>query len=117
MLSRKKIAAVTGLLGGIALTCAGVVQAYGDTKDECTRDAQGNVSCVRVQKSETVYRTEDGTVHIRQSQNCSTNSRSRVVRNNSGSGQPQVTRVGPRVGCNVSTSAPKGFVAPHIALR
>lgn len=119
MNSRKKISAVAGLLGGLALTCVGIVHAYGDTKDKCTRDAQGNVSCVRIQKSETVYKSEDGTTHIRQSQNCSTTSRSYVYQPQpqSGSWQPQVTRTGPKVGCSNSQSLPPGFTPPQISLH
>ena len=118
MLSRKKFAAAAGLLSGIALTCAGVAQAYGDTttKDSCTRGDHGAWSCVHVQKTETTYRTEDGTVHIHQSQNCSTESQNRVVHPEGASSGPSVTTVGPRVGCSVSASAPAHVQVPHVTV-
>jgi hypothetical protein len=48
MLSRKKIAVVSGLVGGLAVTCAGVAQAYAvGGPGICTRDLQGNVSCIQ----------------------------------------------------------------------
>ncbi|ANP55150.1 hypothetical protein J2Z21_003356 [Streptomyces griseochromogenes] len=58
MLSRKKIAAVSGLLGGLAVTCAGVAQAYGASDPGvCTRDTHGNVTCVQRIEGEV---SEDG---------------------------------------------------------
>ncbi|MFB7494543.1 hypothetical protein ACFC09_07510 [Streptomyces sp. NPDC056161] len=46
MFSAKKIAVVSGLLGGIAVACAGIAQAQaGAGPGTCTRDLQGNVSC------------------------------------------------------------------------
>ncbi|MFJ9814589.1 hypothetical protein ACIRU3_04825 [Streptomyces sp. NPDC101151] len=48
MFSRKKIAAVSGLLGGLAVTCTGITQAYaGGGPGICTRDLQGNVTCIQ----------------------------------------------------------------------
>ncbi len=119
MLSRKKIAAVSGLLGGLAVACVGVAQAYDrHTTDECTTDSQGNVSCVYIQKSQTTYTSKDGTHHVQQSQNCSTTSKSRVVQPEKRSGQQGTIRVGPRINCGNSTSATslKGFVVPHIVV-
>jgi hypothetical protein len=101
MLSRKNIAAISGLLGGLALTCVGVAQAYDvQTKDECRTDSQGNVSCVHIQKSETTYTSKDGTVHVHQSQNCSTTSKSRVVQPKSPNGQHGTVVIGPRISCS-----------------
>jgi hypothetical protein len=48
MFSRKKIAAVTGLLCGLALTGAGAVQAHAAAgPGNCTLDLQGNITCVQ----------------------------------------------------------------------
>jgi hypothetical protein len=48
MFSRKKIAAVSALLGGLAVTCTGATQAYAaGGPGTCTVDAQGNVTCVQ----------------------------------------------------------------------
>ncbi|MFF3919109.1 hypothetical protein ACFYZB_37800 [Streptomyces sp. NPDC001852] len=48
MFSTKKIAAVSGLIGGLAVTCAGVAQAHTAAgPGTCTRDILGNVSCVQ----------------------------------------------------------------------
>jgi hypothetical protein len=117
MLSRKKIAAVTGLLGGLALACVGVAQAYdGATTRECTTDSQGTVSCVHVQKSDTSYTSEDGTTHVSQSQNCSVRSKSRVERPEGSTGQQGTTEVGSRISCGNKAGAPKGIVMPHISL-
>ncbi|WP_255954192.1 hypothetical protein [Streptomyces odontomachi] len=117
MLSRKKFAAVTGLLGGLALTCAGIAHAYGETSNGCTRDDQGNVTCVHVEKSDTVYQSKDGTTHVHQSKSCETTSTNRVVRPQGSPGQQEgVTRVGAQVDCSNSVSAPKGFQPPHISL-
>ncbi|MFF4751450.1 hypothetical protein ACWD5R_05635 [Streptomyces sp. NPDC002514] len=46
MFSGKKIAAVSGLLGGLAVACTGIAQAQaGAGPGTCTRDLQGNVTC------------------------------------------------------------------------
>ncbi|MGW3359101.1 hypothetical protein ACWDFL_27385 [Streptomyces bungoensis] len=48
MVSRKKMAVVSGLLGGLAVTCAGVAQAHAAAgPGTCTRDLLGNVTCVQ----------------------------------------------------------------------
>ena len=48
MLSRKKMAAVSGLLGGLAVACVGVAPAYATGgPGTCTRDIQGNITCVQ----------------------------------------------------------------------
>lgn len=48
MLSRKKIAAVSGILGGLIVTCAGGTQAYAaEPPGTCAADIQGNITCVQ----------------------------------------------------------------------
>jgi len=117
MLSRKKIAAVAGLLGGLALACVGVAQANdGETTNECTTDSGGNVSCVYIQRSETTYTSEDGTTHVRQAQNCSTTSESRVVQSENTS-ENATTVVGPRINCgNTTSGAPGAITVPNVAV-
>jgi hypothetical protein len=48
MFSRKKIAAVSALLGGLAMTCTGAAQAHAAGGPAlCTTDSQGNVTCIQ----------------------------------------------------------------------
>ncbi|MER5545678.1 hypothetical protein ACWDBD_37880 [Streptomyces sp. NPDC001118] len=48
MLSRKKLVAVSGLVGGLAVTCTGLAQGYAAADPGiCTRDIQGNVTCIQ----------------------------------------------------------------------
>ncbi|MFG2359661.1 hypothetical protein [Streptomyces sp. NPDC048521] len=48
MFSRKKIAAVSGLIGGLAVASTGVAQAYAaGGPGTCTRDLAGNISCIQ----------------------------------------------------------------------
>ncbi|KAB1988848.1 hypothetical protein [Streptomyces triticiradicis] len=49
MFSGKKIAAVLGLVGGLAATCTGVSWAAhdGGSQGSCVRDSEGSVSCTQ----------------------------------------------------------------------
>jgi hypothetical protein len=47
MFSRKKIAAVSGLLCGLAVTFTGATQAYAAGPGNCNVDLQGNIVCVQ----------------------------------------------------------------------
>ncbi|MFE1194891.1 hypothetical protein [Streptomyces olivaceoviridis] len=48
MFSTKKIVAVSGLLGGLALTCVGVAQAHAASgPGACTRDLLGGLTCTQ----------------------------------------------------------------------
>ena len=47
MFSRKKIAAVSGLVGGIALTCIGLTPAHAAGPGTCTRDLLGGLTCTQ----------------------------------------------------------------------
>ncbi|GGS90381.1 hypothetical protein [Streptomyces chromofuscus] len=48
MFSRKKIAVVSVLVGGLAVACAGTSHAtVGETSGGCTRDLLGNISCTQ----------------------------------------------------------------------
>ncbi|MEW1779141.1 hypothetical protein [Streptomyces sp. NPDC086777] len=47
-ISGKKIAAVSGLLGGLAVACAGLVPAYAAAgPGKCTDDLMGNLTCTQ----------------------------------------------------------------------
>ncbi|MEU9184804.1 hypothetical protein AB0D14_09595 [Streptomyces sp. NPDC048484] len=68
MFSRKKIAAVSGILGGLVVTCTGGAQAYAaDPPASCGLDKQGTITCVQ----RVVGKTPEGEGFIvRQSQSC-----------------------------------------------
>ncbi|MDQ0811758.1 hypothetical protein QFZ63_003472 [Streptomyces sp. B3I7] len=103
MTSRNKIAVVSWVVGGIAMTCAGVAHAQASA-GECTSDARGNVTCVN--KGENSYTSEDGTVHVHQAWDCATVSKNRLEQPQTGVGLQgtQSTEVGNSVKC--SNSAP-----------
>ncbi|MFF9404104.1 hypothetical protein ACF1B0_01040 [Streptomyces anandii] len=53
MYSRKKIAALSGLIGGVAVACVGLTPAHADGgPGACTRDLLGNLSCTQRIKGE-----------------------------------------------------------------
>ena len=113
MLSRKKITAVSWLLGGIAVTCVSATHSYAaGPQGHCTRDSQG-ITCKYHHESS--YTSEDGTYHLNQTQNCTTEDRERVETPQSGTGKPGTTRIGPSVGCSNNAPAPANFKAPHIS--
>lgn len=67
MFSRKKIAAVSGILGGLAVTCAGGAQAYAaGAAGTCAVDVQGNKTCVQ----RTIGTREGDELIVRQAQSC-----------------------------------------------
>ncbi|MFD7019641.1 hypothetical protein [Streptomyces sp. NPDC059161] len=68
MFSRKKIAAVSGLLGGLAVTCAGASHAFAAAgPGTCTSDSHGNTTCIQ----RIVGNTPDGDGYVlRQAQGC-----------------------------------------------
>ncbi|MER6032462.1 MULTISPECIES: hypothetical protein [unclassified Streptomyces] len=48
MFSRMKIAAVSGLVGGLTVACAGITPAFAAAgPTPCTPDLQGNISCTQ----------------------------------------------------------------------
>ena len=111
MFTPQKIAAVSGLVTGLAAICLGASHAYAAGAD-CTTTAQGDTVCIR--KSET-HVEKDGTNVIKQTQDCSTTDRPQVVVD------PQdelldggSASVGPVVECSNTTPLPKDFKKPHI---
>ena len=106
MLSRKKIAAVSGLLGGLAVTCAGVAQAYAAAGPGiCTRDTHGNVTCIQRVEGEI---SEDG--FIPRQENCLP-TQPLTLPAALGNGK---VRIGPEVTCG-GVPADKGVELPSLA--
>ncbi|MFC0599603.1 hypothetical protein [Streptomyces palmae] len=96
MRSWKMIAVVPGLLVGLGVAGVGAAQADDGGPVSCSRDAQGNVTCVR--SNESTYASEDGTVHVTQSKSCTTVYRNRLI----GPQPDSRLRQGPSVSCNSS---------------
>lgn len=67
MFNGKKIAAVTGLLGGLAMTCLGAGQAHAAGPGVCSLDNQGNIICTQQLQGQTPE--GDGFI-VRRSVNC-----------------------------------------------
>ncbi|AIA06812.1 hypothetical protein SAZ_32020 [Streptomyces noursei ZPM] len=113
MFSRKKIATIVALMGG--LTAASVIapQAHAADGANCDRGVAGDRTCVH--KTEGTYRTKDGDrVVIRQMQRCSTAARQRVVWPESGLAGREHTDIGPRMNCSNHFLLPKGFKRPRV---
>lgn len=77
MLGSNKPAVLALLLAGLAVTGTGVAHALVDdaAAPKCSRDAQGNEVCS--QTTERKWTSEDGTVHVQQKQQCSSEARNR----------------------------------------
>ena len=113
MFSRMKVAAVSLSLGGFAAVCVGAAHAdAAGSRGGCTRDARGSLACTYKSETDTTYTSKDGTVHVHQKQDCSTESRSRVEMPESGMGQRGTTQIGPVMGCSNHEPAPKDFTLP-----
>ncbi|MEU7642623.1 MULTISPECIES: hypothetical protein [unclassified Streptomyces] len=103
MFSRKKIAAVVALMGG--LTTAGFIapQAHAaDTTGLCSRDIQGNVTCLQ----RTTGANEDGRYTLDQAKSCMPTSP--VTLPAHGLLNPGTTQVGPAITCNNAAPVPAG---------
>lgn len=114
MFSRKKMAAVSGLVGSIAVIYVGGAQAYAaDSSGDCKTTAAGETTCVH--KSEVVHKDKRGTFVVKQDQKCSTTYRPQLVLTDDEMlTRPGTTEVGPKVECSNTTPVPKGFKRPHI---
>jgi hypothetical protein len=113
MLTTKKIVTVSWILGGLSMAGVGIGHAYASAPMDCTRDAQGGVTCVS--KTEKNYTTADGSYHLEQSQECTHDGRDVVNTPQTGTGLPGTTKIGPVVGCSNTAPAPEGFTAPDIS--
>ncbi|AJT65769.1 hypothetical protein T261_4112 [Streptomyces lydicus] len=108
MFSRKKIAVVSGLLGGLAVTFAGAAEAYaGGPSDDCTRDAQRNRICIH--KSQTLHTGKDGRYSLKQTQHCSTASQNLLVWLEVSLLDNKIAKLGPAGDCSNTASAPKNL--------
>ncbi|MCT2589871.1 hypothetical protein LHJ74_08080 [Streptomyces sp. N2-109] len=77
MLNSRKMVALAGALGGLALTVGGVTQVYANSGEPvCTKDGD-STHCS--QKSESRYTSEDGKVVVHQSKSCSSYERNRRI--------------------------------------
>jgi hypothetical protein len=114
MLTKKKIIAVSWILGGLSMAGVGISHAYAAAPSgNCTSDAQGGVTCVS--KTDNTFKTEDGTFHVQQQQDCTHEGRDVLRTPQAGVGQPGTTQVGAVVGCSNNAPAPEGFTAPDIS--
>ncbi|MFE9449302.1 hypothetical protein [Streptomyces sp. NPDC006739] len=114
MFSRQKIATVSGLLGSIAVI-AGAAHAYAYADQppaDCKTSAQGEITCVH--KSETIQKDKSGKTVVKQTQDCSTEGRPRVVFPDGLGRDGGSLQVGPVVDCSNTLKLPKGFKKPHI---
>ncbi|MFI9047565.1 hypothetical protein [Streptomyces sp. NPDC053427] len=111
MFSRKKIAAASGLLGGLVMICAGATQAYaGGSAGTCIRDTQGNITCMQRNNG---YTSDDGKYVVHQAQDClATKPLSWPADGllNKGS-----TRIGPAVNCSNAAPSTDAFEPPALA--
>ncbi|MFE4871869.1 hypothetical protein [Streptomyces sp. NPDC056682] len=115
MLSRQKIATVSGLLGSLAVICVGAAQAHADQpKGECKTSPAGQTTCIH--KSETVHiDKKNGSYVIKQTQECSTTDRPNVVLPGDAKVNQESMKVGPVVDCSNSAKLPKGVTVPHFS--
>lgn len=114
MFSRKKIAAVSGLVGSIAVIYVGGAQAYADdSSGDCKTTAAGETTCVHT--SEVVHKNKRGTFVVKQDQKCSTVYRPNLVLpDDEMLNHPGTTDVGPKVECSNTVPVPKAFKRPHV---
>ncbi|GAA3843944.1 hypothetical protein GCM10022403_089880 [Streptomyces coacervatus] len=103
MFSRKKIAAVSGLLCSLAVTCTGITQAYAAAgPGGCTVAASGDVTCIQGFAG----KTADGDDYIvRRANTCTPQTPMElpvIPLLNSGS-----TKIGPQVTCSPNDPGPQ----------
>ncbi|MFF7163989.1 hypothetical protein ACFZBP_21980 [Streptomyces sp. NPDC008086] len=111
MNGRQKIATVSGLLGALAVIYSGAAPAYADDpKGACSFTAQGDIVCVK--KSEVVHKDKRNGYVLKQSQDCSTVERPRVVGPRDQMLNGGSVQSGPTVECNNTAKLPKGIKIP-----
>ncbi|QIJ62755.1 hypothetical protein [Streptomyces sp. JB150] len=112
MLTLQKIVTVSGLVGSLAMVCAGAGHAYavGDPA-ECRITAQGGTVCVR--ESETLVE-KDGTYTIKQEQSCTVVDRPHVVLPEERPTDGGSVSVGENVECSNRVELPEGFKKPSV---
>ncbi|ANP55149.1 hypothetical protein J2Z21_003358 [Streptomyces griseochromogenes] len=111
MFNRQKIATVSGLVGSLAVICSGVAHAHADEFPGDCKTSLAETTCIS--KSESIRTSKDGKYVVKQTQDCKTTDRQRVVFPENyllGGGS---RKVGPVVDCSNRTPLPKGVKVPH----
>ncbi|MET9457208.1 hypothetical protein ABZY05_19275 [Streptomyces canus] len=108
MFTPQKIAAVSGLVAGLAAICLGTPYAYADDGN-CATTAQGDTICIR--KSETQIDKDDAHI-VKQAQDCSTSDQPHVVDWQDKMLEGGATSVGPVVECSNNAPLPKEYKKP-----
>ncbi|WP_246101299.1 hypothetical protein [Streptomyces cyaneus] len=113
MIGRQRIAAVSGLLGALAVLYSGAAPAYADDpKGDCTISEQGDIVCIK--KSEVVHKGKRGKYVVKQKQACETIERPRFVHPEGNFLNGGDVKSGPVVECSNEAKLPKGFKMPKI---
>ncbi|MGW7530441.1 hypothetical protein [Streptomyces sp. NPDC054783] len=111
MFTRQKVATISGLVGSLAVICAGVAQAHADEPGgECRNTATGGVVCMRKSDTRIDHR---GKHFIDQTQDCSMADRPRMVFPDDELLHGGTANVGAVVDCSNHAKLPKGFKRPR----
>ncbi|WP_244181819.1 hypothetical protein [Streptomyces curacoi] len=111
MTGRQRIAAVSGLLGTLAVIYSGAAQAHADEpKGACKISAQGDIVCIK--KSETIRKDKKGRYVIKQKHDCQTIERPRLMLPDDNLVNGKSVHAGPVVDCSNKAKLPKGYKAP-----
>ncbi|MFD5009146.1 hypothetical protein [Streptomyces chartreusis] len=106
MFNGKKFVALTGLLGGLAMTCLGATQAHAAGPGACTMDPGGNIICTQQVTGQT---PEGDGFTLRRTVNCQpTQPLTLPTPGVLSNGQ---TRIGPHITC-ADAEAPAPVAAP-----
>ncbi|MFF7753656.1 hypothetical protein ACFZCP_31495 [Streptomyces sp. NPDC007971] len=112
MFSRQKMATVSGLVGSLAVVCGGAAQAHaGEYPSDCRSTGLWETVCVR--KSESLHTDKDGKRVVKQTQDCSTVDRPRVVFPEDSLLGGGSQKVGAVVDCSNRVPLPKGVKVPR----
>jgi hypothetical protein len=111
MIGRQKIAAVSGLIGAIAVLYGGAAPAFADDdpKGACTITNQGDIVCIK--KSELIRKGKRAYV-IKQAKDCQIAERPRFTFQDGQMLNDGTVHSGPVVECSNKAKLPKGFKAP-----
>ncbi|MEV6111365.1 hypothetical protein AB0L59_02340 [Streptomyces sp. NPDC052109] len=111
MFTARKIATVSGLVGSLAAFCVGAGHAYADgPSDGCKNTEQGGTVCVHKNETRT---DKDGAHVLKQTLDCSTSDRPRVVFPERQMLDSESSGVGQTVDCSNTEKLPKGLKKPH----
>lgn len=111
MFSRQRMATVSGLVGSLAVICVGAAHASGgESRGDC-RTSLEETTCIR--KSETIHKDKSGKYVVKQTKDCSTVDRQRVVFPENYLLNGGTNKVGTVVDCSNTAPLPKGVKVPH----